>query len=77
MLYKSVNIQSFFCTGGLQKYFIVNLANARNNKNVRVKQQIQAQLAEYKLTQQEVEEELQTLTDIRVRGRHQTAVKGA
>ncbi len=50
MLYKSVNIQSFFRTGGLQKYFIIDLADARNNENVGVKQQIQAQLAEYKLT---------------------------
>lgn len=35
LLYKSVKVQSFFRTRGLQKYFIVNLVdngNAENNK---------------------------------------------
>ena len=61
MLYKTVKVQSFFRTGGLQKYFIVNLVDAGNTENDGVENVVQAQLAEYKLTQQEIEEELQTL----------------
>ena len=37
MLYKTVKVQSFFCTRGLQKYFIINLVDARNNENDEVK----------------------------------------
>ena len=56
-----MKVQSFFRTGGLQKYFIVNLVDAGNTENDGVENAVQAQLAEYKLTQQEIEEELQTL----------------
>ena len=61
LLYKTVKVQSFFRTGGLQRYFIVDLVDAGNAENDEVDNTIQAQLAEYKLTQQEIEEELQTL----------------
>jgi hypothetical protein len=63
LLYKTVKVQSFFCTRGLQKYFIVSLADAVDPKNASVKAAIKAQLAKYKVTQQEVKEELQTLED--------------
>jgi superfamily II DNA helicase RecQ len=63
LLYKTVKVQSFFRTGGLQKYFIVGLADAVDPENASVEAAIEAQLAEYKVTQQEVEEELQTLED--------------
>ncbi|KZM28551.1 ATP binding [Ascochyta rabiei] len=56
-------VRSFFRTRGLQKYFIVSLADTVDPKNASVKAAIEAQLAEYKVTQQEVKEELQTLED--------------
>lgn len=62
-LYHSVKVQSFFRTGGLQRYFVVDLAVAENGLNDDVEVAVQRQLAEYKLTQQEVEEELQTLEE--------------
>jgi hypothetical protein len=56
-------VQSFFRTGGLQKYFIVDSAVIVNTEHSDVEQTVQAQLAKYKLTQQEVEKELQVLED--------------
>jgi hypothetical protein len=49
LLYKTVKVQSFFCTRGLQKYFIVSLADAIDPKNASVKAVIKAQLAKYKV----------------------------
>ena len=63
LLYKTVKVQSFFRTGGLQKYFVVDLADVGDVENAGVEDRVQAQLAEYKLTQQEIEEELQTLEE--------------
>jgi hypothetical protein len=63
LLYNTVKVQSFFRTGGLQKYFVVQVAEAQNAEDVNVKVAVQRQLAEYRLTQQEVEEELQTLEE--------------
>jgi hypothetical protein len=62
-LFEEVSVQSFFCTGGLQKYFVVDSAVIVNAEHSNVEQTVQAQLAEYKLTQQEVEKELQVLED--------------
>jgi superfamily II DNA helicase RecQ len=64
LLYDTVKVQSFFRTGGLQKYFIVETVEAENTEDVDVKVAVQKQLAEYKLTQQEVEQELQTLEEV-------------
>lgn len=50
-----------FAQGGLQKYFTVDLVVIRDAENAGVEDSVQAQLAKYKLTQQEVEEELQAL----------------
>jgi hypothetical protein len=63
LLYKIVKVQSFFRTRGLRKYFIVDLVDAGNGESEQVENVVQAQLAEYKLTQQEIEEELQTLEE--------------
>jgi hypothetical protein len=63
LLYNTVKVQSFFRSGGLQKYFIVDLADAEIDENARVVNTISGLLAEYELTQQEVEEELQTLEE--------------
>jgi len=60
-LYDTVKVQSFFHTGGLQKYFIVDLADVGNPENAWEEERVQARLAEYKLKQQEEEKELQTL----------------
>jgi hypothetical protein len=56
-------VQSFFCTGGLQKYFVVDSAIIVDAEHRDVEQIVQAQLAKYKLTQQEVKKELQVLED--------------
>jgi hypothetical protein len=42
-------VQSFFRTRGLQKYFIVSLADAVDPENASVKAAIKAQLAKYKV----------------------------
>ncbi|KAF3037094.1 hypothetical protein E8E12_005610 [Didymella heteroderae] len=63
LLYKTVKVQTFFRTGGLQKYFLVDFVDAGNAEDAAVKTRVQAQLAEYKVTQQEIEEELQTLEE--------------
>jgi len=63
LLYKTVKVQSFFRTRGLQKYFVVNLVDAKINKNARVENIVSRLLAECKSTQQEVKEELQTLEE--------------
>jgi hypothetical protein len=51
LLYKTVKVQSFFYTRGLQKYFIISLADAIDPKNASVKAAIKAQLTKYKVTQ--------------------------
>jgi hypothetical protein len=33
LLYNTIKVQSFYRTGGLQRYFVVNLAVARNAQN--------------------------------------------
>ena len=58
-----MKVQSFFRTGGLQRYFVVDLAVADNAQNNDVEVAVQRQLAEYKLTQHEVKEELETLEE--------------
>jgi hypothetical protein len=63
LLYNTVKVQSFFRTGGLQKYFVVQEAEAQDVRDVDVEVAVQRQLAEYRLTQEEVEEELQTLEE--------------
>lgn len=63
LLYNTVKVQSFFRSGGLQKYFIVDLADAQINENAGVENIVSGLLAEYELIQQEVEEELQTLEE--------------
>ena len=63
LLYKAVKVQSFFRSGGLQKYFIVDLVDAQIVENAGVENIVSGLLAEYELIQQEVEEELQTLEE--------------
>jgi hypothetical protein len=54
LLYDAIEVQSFFRTKEVQKSFIVNLADVRDAKYAGGEDCVQAQLAEYKLTQQEV-----------------------
>ena len=63
LLYNTVKVQSFFRSGGLQKYFIVDLVDAQIDENAGVENIVSGLLAEYELIQQEVEEELQTLEE--------------
>jgi hypothetical protein len=52
-LYRTVKVQSFFRTRGLQKYFIVSFIDDGDREDAAVESCVQAQLAEYGLTQQE------------------------
>jgi hypothetical protein len=40
-LYKSVKVQTFFKSGGLQKYFIINLGEVENEENLDPNQVVQ------------------------------------
>lgn len=60
-LYKTVKVQSFFRTAGMQKYFVVETDDAGNPENANVEVAVQEELAAYSLTQQQIQEELQIL----------------
>lgn len=63
LLYKAVKAQTFFRTAGMQRYWIVEAAEAGDVENAHVDVTVQRQLAAYKLTQQLVESELQRLEE--------------
>jgi hypothetical protein len=52
-LYKRVKVQTFFCTSGLQRYFVVRVADSRNALAVshEVADVVKERLAEWQLTQ--------------------------
>ena len=56
-------MQSFFRTGGLQKYFVVATDVAANRESAVVEEIVAEQLAEYQSTQQQIEEELQVFSE--------------
>jgi hypothetical protein len=56
-------VQTFFRTGGLQKYFVVNLGEVEDKENLGDKRRLERQLAEFQLTQESVEQDLQILED--------------
>jgi hypothetical protein len=62
-LYKRVKVQTFFRTGGLQRYFVVRAADSRNALDVsrEVADVVKERLAEWQLTQHAHEERAQVM----------------
>jgi truncated hemoglobin YjbI len=56
-------VQTFFRTGGLQKYFVVNLGKVEDKENLGDKRRLKRQLAKFQLTQESVKQDLQILED--------------
>lgn len=56
-----MKVQTFFRAGGLQKYFIVEYNAVIDAKNLGVENTVRRRLAEFKLTQEIIEKELQIL----------------
>jgi hypothetical protein len=63
LLYDCVNVQTFFCTGGLQKYFVVDLGEVEDKENLGDKRRLERRLAEFRLIQESVKQDLQILKD--------------
>jgi truncated hemoglobin YjbI len=62
-LYDCIKVQTFFRTGGLQKYFVVNLGEVEDKENLGDKRRLKRRLAEFQLTQESVKQDLQILED--------------
>jgi hypothetical protein len=60
-LYNTVQVQSFFRTRELQKYFIIKYNTVINVENLGVEATVDRQLAKFKLTQEIIKKELQVL----------------
>ena len=58
-----MKVQSFFRTGGLQKYFVVELDEVQDAETTGDDRRLEGRLAEFKLTQELVNQELQVLED--------------
>jgi truncated hemoglobin YjbI len=56
-------VQTFFRTGGLQKYFVVNLGEVEDKENLGNERRLKRRLAEFQLTQESVKQDLQILED--------------
>jgi hypothetical protein len=50
-----VKVQTFFCIGGLQKYFVVDLGDVEDEENLGDERRLKRRLAEFRLTQESVE----------------------
>jgi truncated hemoglobin YjbI len=56
-------VQTFFRTGGLQKYFVVDLGEVEDEENLGDERRLKRRLAEFQLTQESVKQDLQILED--------------
>ena len=63
VLYDAVKVQTIFRMGGLQKYFIVEYDGVVNAEDMDVELTVEGRLAEFKVTQEIVEKELQVLDE--------------
>jgi hypothetical protein len=62
-LFKSVKVQTFFCSRGLQKYFIVNLGTGESGENSTIDDVVLQQLSAYKEVRKELDADKQVLGD--------------
>jgi hypothetical protein len=64
-LYQKVKVQTFFRTGGLQRYFVVNAEDSSSSRRLsvpcRVEDAVSRELAEFRTIQQEEEQRLQVM----------------
>jgi tagatose-1,6-bisphosphate aldolase non-catalytic subunit AgaZ/GatZ len=63
LLYKTVKVQSFFCTRGLQKYFIVEVDVVENGVDLDSNQVVEEQLNAWHRVRKQLEEEIQVIED--------------
>jgi hypothetical protein len=63
ILYDTLKVQSFFRTSGLQRYFRVNWDEVEDAETLDEERKLEGRLAEFKLTQELVEKDLQVLED--------------
>jgi hypothetical protein len=63
-LYNSVKVQSFFCLGGLQKYFIVKVSVVKNRVDLDLNQVIEEQLNAWHRVRKQLKEDIQVIEDV-------------
>jgi hypothetical protein len=62
-LYQRVKVQTFFSSGGLQKYFVVDLDVDENGQGLDPNQVVQQQLSDYKKVREQLEEEMHVMEE--------------
>jgi superfamily II DNA helicase RecQ len=65
-LYSSVKVQTFFSSGGLQKYFIVDLGaenNVENSERLEPNQVAQQQLSDYQKVRKQIDDDMQVMEE--------------
>jgi hypothetical protein len=58
-----VKVQTFFSSGGLQKYFIVDCSHGTNKEKLDHDLLVQQQLSEYQKVRQQIEEDIQVIEE--------------
>jgi hypothetical protein len=53
-----MKVQTFFKSGGLQKYFIINLGEVESKENLDPNQVVQQQLSNYQKVRKEIEDDM-------------------
>jgi len=61
--FESVKVQTFFNSGGLQKYFIVNTDSEENGEKIDQDQVVQQQLSGWKNVREQLEEDMQVMAE--------------
>jgi len=62
-LFQSVKVQTFFSSGGLQKYFIVDLVEGENREKLDLNQVVQQQLSDYQKVRKEIEDDMHVMEE--------------
>jgi predicted AlkP superfamily phosphohydrolase/phosphomutase len=66
LLYKSIKVQTFFSSGGLQKYFIINLDDREDREDgekIDQNQVILQQLSDYQKVRKEIKDNIQVIEE--------------
>jgi hypothetical protein len=66
LLYKSVKVQTFFSSGGLQKYFIIDLDDGEDREDrekINQNQVILQQLSDYQKVRKEIKDDIQVIEE--------------
>lgn len=62
-LYESIEVQTFFSGGGLQKYFVVDLGVGQNAKKSDLEQVVQQQLSDFQKVRKQIEDDMQVMEE--------------